>query len=210
MISRAHDRFAAGCVAVAAVIGIALGVAPRADRLTWALENAPVWIGIGAWLATRERFQLSRLCLVLFTLHAAILMVGGYATYAAAPPGEWLRSAFELERNPYDRIGHFAQGFVPAVFVRELLTRVARIPATRWRPVLVVCACLAFSAFYELIEWWTAIAAGAAADDFLGTQGDPWDTQWDMFLALVGAITALASLSRLHDRSMARVGETRS
>lgn len=208
MHSRTHDRFAAGCVATAVAVGVALGIAPRADRLTWALENAPVWIGIGAWLATRRRFQLSRLCLALFTVHAVILMVGGYATYAAAPPGEWLRAAFELERNPYDRIGHLAQGFAPAIFVRELLARVARIPPTRWRAVLVVCACLAFSAFYELIEWWTALAAGAAADDFLGTQGDPWDTQWDMFLCLVGAIAALASLSRAHDRSMARVDET--
>lgn len=205
MLSRAHDRFAAGCVALSVVLSLAFGVAPKADRLTWTLENFPVWVGVVAWLATRKRFQLSRLCLALFTLHALILMVGGYATYAEAAPGEWLRAAFELERNPYDRIGHFAQGFIPAIFVRELLLRVAHVPRSRWLPVLVVCACLAFSAFYELIEWWAALLAGEAAQDFLGTQGDPWDTQWDMFLALIGAIAAQMSLWRAHERSMEAV-----
>jgi putative membrane protein len=205
VFSRAHDRFAAACVALCVLLSILFGVAPVADRLTWSLENFPVWIGIGAWAWTRKRFQLSRLCLALFTLHALVLMIGGYATYAKAAPGEWLREWFALERNPYDRIGHLAQGFVPAIFVRELLTRVAHVPATRWRSVLVVCACLAFSAFYELIEWWAALLTGEAANDFLGTQGDPWDTQWDMFLCLVGAIASLATLARAHDRSMALV-----
>jgi putative membrane protein len=204
-VSRAHDRFAAACVALVAALEVAFGLDPAADRLTWSLENFPVWIGIAAWLLTRKRFQLSRLCLVLFSIHAVILMVGGYATYARAAPGEWLRAAFELERNPYDRIGHLAQGFVPAIFVRELLTRVARVPRSKWRPVLVVCACLAFSAFYELIEWWAALLHGEAATDFLGTQGDVWDTQWDMFLALVGALASLALLGRVHDRSMAAI-----
>lgn len=205
MFSSAHDRFAAVCVGLGVALSIVFGVAPKADRLTWALENFPVWIGVAAWLLSRKHFQLSRLCLALFTLHALILMVGGYATYAKAAPGEWLRAAFELERNPYDRIAHFAQGFIPALFVRELLIRVARVPRSRWLPVLVVCACLAFSAFYELIEWWAALWAGEAAHDFLGTQGDVWDTQWDMFLALLGALVALLSLWRAHDQSMEAV-----
>ncbi|MFN3409694.1 MAG: DUF2238 domain-containing protein [Limisphaerales bacterium] len=201
----AEDRFAAGCVALVVVLGLVLGIAPKADRLTWALENAPVWIGIAAWLWTRRDFQLSRLCLVLFTLHAVILMVGGHYTYAMVPLGDWVKDWLGLERNHYDRLGHFAQGFIPVIFVRELLLRVARLPRSRWIPVLAVCACLAFSAFYELIEWWTALLTGEAATDFLGTQGDPWDTQWDMFLALCGAVVALLTLSRWHDRSMRRV-----
>src|SRR5262245_49645833 len=163
--------------------------------MTWALENAPVWIGLAAWLATRRRFRLSRLCLSLLALHAVILMVGGYYTYAKVPLGDWVKDALGLARNHYDRLGHFVQGFVPAILVRELLLRVAKLPRSRWLPVLVVCVCLAFSAFYELIEWWTALISGTAAEAFLGTQGDPWDTQWDMFLAFMGAIVSLATLS---------------
>jgi putative membrane protein len=197
-----EDRFAAICIALVALLEIALGISPKADRLTWAMENAPVWIGILAWLWTRKQFQLSRLCLVLFVLHAIILMVGGYYTYAKVPLGDWVRDWLGLARNHYDRLGHFAQGFIPAIFVRELLLRVAKLPRSRWIPVLVVCACLAFSAFYEFIEWWTALLTGDAATDFLGTQGDPWDTQWDMFLAFGGAIVAQLALPRFHDRSI--------
>lgn len=202
-----EDRFAAGCIALVVMFEIVLGIAPKADRMTWAMENAPVWIGIIAWLWTRKDFQLSRLCLVLFTLHAIILMVGGHYTYAKVPLGDWVRDWLGLARNHYDRLGHFAQGFIPAIFVRELLRRVAKLPRSRWIPVLVVSVCLAFSAFYEFIEWWTALLTGDAATDFLGTQGDPWDTQWDMFLAFCGAILGLFTLSRLHDRSM-KVVET--
>jgi len=205
VFDRSHDRFAAVCVGLVVLLEVVLGFAPEADRMTWALENFPVWIGVVAWLWTRKRFQLSRLCLVLFSVHAVILMVGGRYTYAKAPPGEWVRDAFDLSRNHYDRLGHLAQGFVPAIFVRELLLRVARVPRSRWLPTLVVCACLAFSAFYEFIEWWAALLTGEAATDLLGTQGDPWDTQWDMFLAFVGAIAALASLARAHDRSIEAV-----
>ena len=204
MFKSQEDRFAAGCIALVALLEILLGISPKADRMTWAMENAPVWIGFVAWLGTRKRFQLSRLCLVLFTLHALILMVGGHYTYARVPLGDWVKDWLGLERNHYDRLGHFAQGFVPAIFVRELLLRVARLPRSRWIPVLVVCVCLAFSAFYEFIEWWTALLTGDAATDFLGTQGDVWDTQGDMFLAFVGAIVAQLALSRSHDRSMAR------
>jgi len=199
------DRFAVGCVAIVVLLEIILGIAPKADRMTWVMENAPVWIGIIAWLWTRKDFQLSRLSLGLFALHAIILMVGGHYTYAKVPLGDWVKDWFGLARNHYDRLGHFAQGFIPAIFVRELLLRVAGLPQSRWIPVLVVCACLAFSAFYEFIEWWTALLTGDAAADFLGTQGDPWDTQWDMFLAFCGAIIAQALLSRCHDRSMESV-----
>ena len=205
MFNPALDRFARACIALVLVLEILLGFSPKADRMTWAMENAPVWIGIIAWLWTRKRFQLSRLCLVLFALHAVILMVGGHYTYAKVPLGDWVKDWLELERNHYDRLGHFAQGFIPAIFVRELLLRVAKLPQSRWIPVLVVCACLAFSAFYEFIEWWTAVLTGDAATDFLGTQGDPWDTQWDMFLAFCGSIVAQLALSRWHDRSMTAV-----
>lgn len=196
------DRFAAAFIALVVGLEIVLGGSPKADRMTWAMENAPVWIGIVAWLWTRKSFQLSRLCLVLFTVHAIILMVGGHYTYAKVPLGDWVKEGFGLARNHYDRLGHFVQGVVPAIFVRELLLRVAKLPRSRWIPVLVVSVCLAFSALYEFIEWWTALLTGDAATDFLGTQGDPWDTQWDMFLAFCGAILAMLSLAKLHDRSM--------
>ena len=203
---RAPDRFGAACVGVALTGELLLGIAPKADRMTWALENLPVWIGVLAWWFTRERFRLSHLCLALFTVHALILMVGGHYTYAEVPLGDWVRDGLGLARNPYDRLGHLAQGFVPALFARELLLRVARVPRSRWLPVLAVCAALAFSAFYELVEWWTALLTGEAAEAFLGTQGDPWDTQWDMFLALVGAVSSVVLLSRAHERSIDALG----
>jgi putative membrane protein len=199
------DRFAIGCIVFITVICIALGISPEADRLTWVLENAPVWMGIIAWWWTRKNFQLSRLCLALFTVHAIILMVGGHYTYAKVPAGDWVKEWLGLERNHYDRLGHFVQGFIPAIFVRELLLRVAKLPRSRWIPVLVVSVCLAFSSFYEFIEWWAALITGDAATDFLGTQGDPWDTQWDMFLAFCGAMAAMVTLSKAHDRSMQAV-----
>jgi putative membrane protein len=182
-----------------------LGIAPQADRLTWALENAPVGIGLVLWWRTRASFQLSPLCFWLLCFHALILMVGGHYTYAKVPLGDWLKDWFGFARNHYDRLGHFAQGFIPAIFVRELLLRVAKLPPSRWIPFLVISVCLAFSAFYELIEWWTAVFTGDAANDFLGTQGDVWDTQWDMFLALCGSLVATLCLSKLHDASMQKV-----
>jgi putative membrane protein len=141
----------------------------------------------------------------LLALHAFVLILGGHYTYARTPLGDWLRDLFGLSRNPYDRIGHFVQGFVPAILVRELLVRLSPLRGSRWLAPLVVCACLAFSALFEMIEWWSAVIGGSAADDFLATQGDVWDTQWDMFLALVGAICSLLALSRLHDRQLARL-----
>lgn len=129
-------------------------------------------------------------------------MVGGKYTYAEVPLGFWLRDALGLARNHYDRIGHLAQGFVPALVAREILIRRSPLGGSRWLPFVVIAFCLAFSAFYELIEFWTALATGGAADAFLGTQGDPWDTQWDMMMALIGAITALVLMSRWHDRQL--------
>ncbi len=187
------------------LLEILLGISPRPDRFTWAMENFPVWFGLVLLAFTYKTFPLSRLCLVLLGLHAVVLMVGGHYTYAKVPLGDWARDTFGLARNHYDRLGHFTQGFVPAILVRELLLRKAGLPRTFWLPLLTVGVCLGFSAFYELIEWWTALVVGDAATDFLGTQGDVWDTQWDMFLALVGASTAMLTMSRWHDRSLAAV-----
>jgi putative membrane protein len=193
-------------VALTLLIQLILGWAPVADRPTWALENCPVWIGLILLAFTWRRFPLSRLTLNLLFIHGIILAVGGHWTYAKVPIGDWLKDALDLERNHYDRLGHLTQGFVPAIFVRELLLRTSPLRGSRWLPVLTFCVCLAFSACYEFIEWAVALVAGSGATDFLGTQGDPWDTQWDMFLASIGAIAALACLSRWHDRSIGRLG----
>jgi len=180
-----------------------LGVDPGTDRLTWALENAPVMIGLAILLATGSAFPLSRMAYRLLSVHALILMVGGHWSYARVPVGDWLRDALGLARNHYDRLGHLAQGFVPAIVAREVLLRTSPLSQGKWLFAMVTSICLAISAFYELVEWWTALLAGGAATAFLGTQGDPWDTQWDMALALAGAITAQLLLARLHNRSMA-------
>ena len=177
------------------------GVQPH-DRFTWVLEVAPVLIGAPILVALRHRFRLTRLVYTLLCIHALILMVGGKYTYAEVPFGFWLQDAVGFSRNHYDRIGHFAQGFIPAMLAREVLIRRSPLRASRWLPFLVVCFCLAFSALYELIEFWTALATGEAAEAFLGTQGDVWDTQWDMQMALIGAIVALVTLSGLHDRHL--------
>jgi len=173
------------------------------DRFTWLLEVAPFLIALPILAATARTFPLTALAYTLIAVHATILMVGGHYTYAEVPLGYWMQSAFAFRRNHYDRIGHFAQGFVPAIISRELLIRLDVVRRRSWVPFLIVCFCLALSAFYELIEWWTAEASGWAAEAFLGTQGDPWDTQWDMFMALVGSVSALALLSSIHDRQLA-------
>lgn len=180
------------------------GIGPH-DRFTWWLEVAPVLIGVPLILAFHRKFPLSTLLLVLLWLHCVILIVGGHYTYARVPLGEWAKVWFDVSRNHYDKLGHFVQGFVPAILTRELLVRTSPLPTSRWLGFLTVCVCLAFSAFYELIEWAAAVMTGAAADDFLGTQGDPWDTQTDMLLALIGATLAVVLLRKAHDRSMARV-----
>jgi putative membrane protein len=164
---------------------------------------APVLIAAPLLLATERRFPLTRLLYVLLFLHASILMLGGHYTYARVPAGFWVQDLFELGRNHYDRLGHFAQGFVPAILAREILLRRTPLRPGGWVFFLVLAVCLAFSAFYELLEWWSALLGGEAATDFLGTQGDVWDTQWDMFLAALGAVAAQLLLARRHDAALA-------
>jgi len=177
------------------------GIAPY-DRVTWWMEVAPVLIAAPVLVATYRRFPLTSLLYVLICVHALVLIAGGAYSYARVPLGFWLQDVLALERNPYDRIGHFVQGFVPAMIAREILIRGGSIAGRTMVGFLSLCVALAFSAFYELIEWWAALALGQGADEFLGTQGDPWDTQADMFLALLGATVSLACLSRLHDRQL--------
>ncbi|SDP67344.1 DUF2238 domain-containing protein [Lentzea jiangxiensis] len=190
-----------GLTAVALVVS---GIGPY-DRTTWYLEVAPVVIGAALLIATGRRFPLTPLLYRLLFLHALVLVLGGHYTYARVPAGFWAQDLLDLARNHYDRFAHFVQGFVPAVLAREILLRTSPLRPGRWLFFLVVCVCLAFSATYELGEWAAAVTGGSAAEDFLGTQGDVWDTQWDMFMALLGAITAQLTLARVHDRELARV-----
>jgi putative membrane protein len=179
------------------------------DYFTWILEVFPAIIGIALIAATHRRFPLTPLLLTLLTLHAIVLMVGGHYTYAEVPLGFWMRDAFHLARNDYDRIGHFAQGFVPALVARELFIRRNVVRGRFWRYAIIVLICLGISAAYELLEWRVAVATGSASDAFLGTQGDPWDTQEDMATALAGALAAPLLLGRLQDAQIARL-ESRS
>lgn len=180
------------------------GIGPR-DRFTWLLEVAPVLIALPLLLWSRRRFPLTPLLYRLLFAHGLVLMLGGHYTYAEVPVGFWVRDALGLARNHYDRLGHFAQGFVPAILAREVLLRLTPLRRGGWLFFLATSVCLAFSALYELIEWWTALATGESATAFLGTQGDPWDTQWDMFLCLLGALLSQLVLSRIHDRQLARL-----
>jgi putative membrane protein len=173
------------------------------DRMTWWLEVAPVLIGVPLLIATARRFPLTPLLYRLIFLHALVLIIGGHYTYAQVPIGFWIRDTFDLMRNPWDRLGHLFQGFEPAILARELLLRTSTLRRGGWLFFLVICVCLGFSAFYELLEWWAAVIGGAEADAFLATQGDVWDTQWDMFLALCGALAAQILLGRVHDRQLA-------
>ncbi|MFO0480896.1 MAG: DUF2238 domain-containing protein [bacterium] len=191
-------------LAVAAVTAWS-AIAPK-DGLTWWLEALPALVVLLLLPGIYARFRFTTLAYVLIALHAAVLLVGAHYTYAEVPLFDWVRDAYGLARNHYDRLGHLMQGFTPAIVAREVLLRRSPLAGSRWLPFLVVCFCLAFSAFYELIEWWVAVASGDEAVAFLGTQGDPWDTQWDMFLALVGATMALIMLSGLHGRQLARMG----
>lgn len=180
------------------------GVKPY-DHATWWLEVAPVLIALPILVATHQRYPLTGLLYFLIAVHALVLIYGGAYTYARVPLGFWLQEALGFERNPYDRIGHFMQGFVPAMIAREILVRGGFINGRRMLAFVCVCIALAVSAFYELIEWWAALLFGQGAHEFLGTQGDPWDTQADMFLALLGASASLLLLSRLHDRQIERL-----
>jgi putative membrane protein len=184
---------------------LALSAVHPHDYFTWFLEVAPIFIGAVILVATYRRFPLTPLAYRLLTVHALILMVGGHYTYAEVPVGFWVRDALGLARNHYDRLGHFAQGFVPAIVAREVLLRRSPLRPGKWLFFLVCCVCLAISACYEFVEWWTAVTTGDSSTAFLGTQGDPWDTQWDMFLALVGALTAQLTLGRVHDRQLDRL-----
>jgi putative membrane protein len=175
------------------------------DRFTWWLEIAPGLAGIIILLATYRRFQFTTLCYTLIALHICILCVGGHYTYARVPAFDWLRPIFGWHRNHYDRLGHFMQGFVPAMIAREMFIRINVVNRNTWIPFLVVSVCLAISAFYELVEWWMAIISGSAANDFIGSQGDVWDTQADMAWALIGAICALLFLSYFHDRALRKI-----
>jgi putative membrane protein len=184
------------------------GIGPR-DRVTWWLEVAPILLAVPILLVTAHRFPLTPLAYRLIFAHALILMLGAHYTYAEVPLGFWIRDLAGFARNPYDRIGHVAQGFVPAIVVREILVRRSPLRSSRWLPLVVLCVCLAISALYEMVEWWAALLGGEGAAAFLGTQGDQWDTQWDMFLALLGAAAALLLLSRLHDGQITRLEEIR-
>jgi len=187
---------------IAVALGLVItGIAPY-DRTTWWLEIFPILIGAPILIATYRRFPLTRLAYTLLAIHAVILMVGGYYTYARVPLGFWVEHTFGLARNDYDRLGHFAQGFVPAILAREILLRTSPLRPGRWLFVIVTALCLAISACYEFIEWWSALLFGQGAEAFLGTQGDVWDTQWDMFTALIGAIVAQLLLSNVHNRAV--------
>ena len=175
------------------------------DRITWWLETSPGIAGLLLLIATYRRFRFTTLCYTLIALHICVLCVGGHYTYARVPLFDWLRSAFGGQRNNYDRLGHFMQGFVPAIIAREVIIRLNVLNRKRWLPFLVLSICMGISAVYELIEWAVALVSGAASTDFLGTQGDVWDTQTDMFLALVGATAALLLLSAVHNRAIRKL-----
>lgn len=187
---------------------IAAGIDPH-DRVTFFLETFPVILALPLLYFTRHRFPLTPLLYRLTFVHALILILGGHYTYAEVPLGNWVKEALDLERNHYDRLGHLAQGFIPAILAREILLRTSPLRPGRWLFFIVTAICLGFSAFYELIEWWAAVLGGAEADAFLATQGDVWDTQWDMFLALLGCLASQLLLSSLHDRQLARLRERR-
>jgi putative membrane protein len=196
---------------VALAVGIAAlavsGIAPK-DRATWWMEVAPVVIAAPILLLTYRRFPFSAVVYALLAVHAAILCLGGHYTYAEVPLGFWMRDAFGLARNHYDRIGHLAQGFVPALVAREVLLRTTPLRPGKMLFFLVTSVCLAVSAGYELVEWGASVALGQSADAFLGTQGDPWDSQWDMFMALIGATAAQLLLAGVQDRQVERLSGT--
>ena len=191
------------------VVGLGASFVGCKDRFTWLLEVAPALIAAPILVATYRRFRFTNMVYVLVTLHAGVLMLGGHYTYAEVPLGFWMERAFHFTRNHYDRIGHFTQGFVPALVAREILVRKKVVSGRGWLVLFVMSFCLAVSALYELFEWAAAVATSDGATAFLGTQGDPWDTQEDMLMCLVGAATALVSISTLHDRAMSHARPAR-
>ncbi len=185
------------------LLALAVSAIAPADRVVWWMEVLPAMLAVVLLGATWRHFPFTSLLYWLIAAHALVLILGGAYTYAHVPLGFWLQDVFELARNPYDRIGHFMQGFVPAMIAREILLRRGFVRAGRMAAFLCICVALAISAFYEMIEWWAALIMEQGAAEFLGTQGDVWDTQWDMFLALVGATLAVSLLGRWHDRQLA-------
>lgn len=188
------------------VLALVWSCAVTSDHLTWFLEVVWAMVGLALIVWRWSGFPLTRLLCWLLALHALVLIHGGTHTYALTPGGFWLQDLLGTLRNPWDRLGHWMQGFVPAILARELLLRLTPLQRGGWLVYLVLAACLSFSAFFEMIEWWAALIYGADADAFLATQGDQWDTQWDMFLCLCGAVTSLLLLSRWHDRQLGRHG----
>jgi putative membrane protein len=188
-------------LAVYFLVMIWSGINPK-DYFTWFLEVLPALIGFFIIALTYNKFRLTPLTYLLILIHSIILMVGGHYTYAEVPLFNWIRDFFNMERNNYDKLGHLAQGFIPAIIAREILLRLEVVAKKGWLPFIIICICLAISAFYELIEWWAALLSGGAAEAFLGTQGYVWDTQSDMGLALLGTIMSLFLLSKLHDRQL--------
>lgn len=189
---------------VGAIALVVSGINP-AERSTWWLEVFPIFIAVPVLLATARRFPLTPLAYRLIFVHALILMLGGHYTYAKVPLGFWMEEWFGFTRNHYDRIGHFAQGFVPAIVAREILLRRSPLTKGGWLFTIVTALCLAISACYEFVEWFAAVVGGSGADAFLGTQGDVWDTQWDMFMAFIGAMTAQLVLAKTHDKQLERI-----
>jgi len=180
------------------------GINPK-DYFTWLLEVFPALVGLFIMAVTYNKFRLTPLTYFLILIHSVILMVGGHYTYAEVPLFNWIRDTFDMARNNYDKIGHLAQGFIPAVIAREILLRLVIVVKKGWLSFIVICICLAISAFYELIEWWAALLSGDAAEAFLGTQGYVWDTQSDMALALLGAILSLLLLAKIHDNQIRNI-----
>ena len=195
------SRFQVFLLTAVLAVGVWSVIHPH-DLFTWFLETFPAFIGLTVLSATYRRFPLTSLAYTLIALHCVILFVGGHYTYAEVPLFDWIRDAFHFSRNHYDRLGHFWQGFGPAIVAREVIIRTSPLKKGKWLFFLAMCFCLALSAVYELLEWRVAVATGSASDAFLGTQGDPWDTQEDMATAWVGAVTALIFLPKIHDRQL--------
>lgn len=205
---RAHARLPLALSAILALIMALTLIAPPAGRTSWFLEVGPAFPGIIVLAAVYRRFPMSHLVYAFIFVHVLILIYGGVYTYAETPLGNWAKETFHLARNHYDRVGHFALGFFPCFITREVLLRKTPLVRGGWLTFLVLSVILAIGAFWELVEWWTTlVVAGDVGTAFLGSQGDVWDAQWDMFLALVGAAVGLALLSKVHDRSMAQVTE---
>jgi len=199
---RPDDRLPLACLAVA-VAATALSRVGARDPATWLMEVAPTLLALPVLVATSRRLRFTSMVYVALAVHALILATGAHWTYAEVPLGFWIRDALGLSRNHFDRLGHLAQGFVPALVTRELLLRTSPLRPGKWLVALVTLSVLGVSACYEFVEWWAAVLLGQGADAFLGTQGDPWDTQWDMFMAFCGALLAQVTLGRRQDRQLA-------